>query len=391
MQQTKKLYDIDAYLKEFTAEVLAVTEGETDDDVILSATAFFPEEGGQSCDTGTIGGYPVVQVSLDKDGVITHTLRGKTDLKVGDTVRGILDFAPRYRKMQHHTGEHLLSGLAHRLFGAENVGFHLGEDDVTMDLDLPLDRYALDKIETLANEAVWKNLPVTAAYPAPELLPTLSYRSKLDLKENVRIVTIADYDDCACCAPHVAMTGEIGMIKILNYMNYKGGVRLHIVCGGDALADYRSRYASILEISNLLSVKQGEVVSGVKQLQNALIDAKRAENALRNRILDEAIKSLPTAVTDENLLVFAPLLEARQLREFVNCGVTRTNGIFAAFSGSDDEGYSFILGAKSTDLRPFVKEMNAALSGRGGGSKEMVQGAVKAAEKDVRAFFAQKQ
>ena len=391
MQQTKKLYDDDAYCQTFTAEVMSVTPTEQGDNVVLSATAFFPEEGGQSCDTGTIGGYPVVQVSLDKNGVITHTLRSKTALKVGDTVQGILDFAPRYRKMQHHTGEHLLSGLAHRLFGAENVGFHLGEDDVTMDLDLPLDRYALDQIEALANEAVWKNLPVTATYPDPALLPSLSYRSKLDLKENVRIVTIKDYDDCACCAPHVAMTGEIGMIKILNYMNYKGGVRLHIVCGKDALEDYRSRYASILEISNLLSVKQGEVVAGVKQLQNALIDAKRAENALRNRILDEAIKSLPVDPAPENLLVFVPLLEARQLREFVNCGVTRTGGIFAAFSGSDDDGYSFILGAKSTDLRPFVKEMNLALNGRGGGSKEMVQGAVKTSEEAIRAFFAEKQ
>ena len=391
MQQTKKLYDSDAYCREFTAEVLSVTPTDKGDDVVLSATAFFPEEGGQSCDTGTIGGHPVVQVSLDQNGVITHTLREKTDLKVGDTVPCILDFAPRYRKMQHHTGEHLLSGLAHRLFGAENVGFHLGEDDVTMDLDLPLDRYALDQIEALANEAVWKNLPVTATYPDPALLPSLSYRSKLDLKENVRIVTIEDYDDCACCAPHVAKTGEIGMIKILNYMNYKGGVRLHIVCGKDALEDYRSRYASILEISNLLSVKQGEVVQGVKQLQNALIDAKRAENALRNRILDEAIKSLPQDTQEKDLLVFAPLLEARQLREFVNCGVTRTSAIFAAFSGNDDDGYSFILGAKSTDLRPFVKEMNLALNGRGGGSREMVQGAVKATEENIRAFFESKQ
>ena len=391
MQQTKKLYDDNAYCREFTAEVLVITSTDNGDNVVLSATAFFPEEGGQSCDTGTLGGYPVAHVSLDPNGVITHTLSGNTTLKVGDTVTGLLDFAPRYRKMQHHTGEHLLSGLAHRLFGAENVGFHLGEDDVTMDLDLPLDRYALDQIETLANEAVWKNLPITAVYPDPELLPTLSYRSKLDLKENVRIVTIEDYDDCACCAPHVAMTGEIGMIKILNYMNYKGGVRLHIVCGGDALKDYRSRYASILEISNLLSVKQDEVVSGVKQLQNALVDAKRSENALRNRILDETIKSLPVDITEENLLVFAPLLEARQLREFVNCGVTRTSGIFAAFSGNDDDGYNFILGAKAIDLRPFVKEMNLVLNGRGGGSKEMVQGAIKCKEADIRAFFAQKQ
>ena len=385
---TERLYYEDSHLFDFTAAVLRCERDGEIWKTVLDRTAFFPEGGGQPGDRGTLGGVRVADTH-EKNGEVIHFC--EAPLPEGETVSGAVDRELRLGRMQNHSGEHIFSGTAHRLFGCSNVGFHMSEDGMTLDFDCEMDAEQVRRIETLANEAVWKNLPVTAAYPAPELLPTLSYRSKLDLKENVRIVTIADYDDCACCAPHVAMTGEIGMIKILNYMNYKGGVRLHIVCGGDALVDYRSRYASILEISNLLSVKQGEVVSGVKQLQNALIDAKRAENALRNRILDEAIKSLPTAVTDENLLVFAPLLEARQLREFVNCGVTRTNGIFAAFSGSDDEGYSFILGAKSTDLRPFVKEMNAALSGRGGGSKEMVQGAVKAAEKDVRAFFAQKQ
>ena len=288
--------------------------------------------------------------------------------------------------MQHHTGEHIISGLAHRLYGAENVGFHLGEDDVTMDLDIELDRYALDKIEGLANEAIYKNLAVTARYPAPEELKTLKYRSKLNLTDGVRIVTVENYDDCACCAPHVARTGEIGMIKILDFMRYKGGVRLHIKCGMDALLDYRTRYTQALHISNLLSAKQGEIVSAVEQLQQALIEEKRAQNELRRRILEEELKRLPESVSG-NLTVFAPLLEARELRELVNVGKTRCTGIFGAFSGDDASGYSYIMGSESVDLRASAKEINAALSGRGGGSKEMIQGSVKASAEAIRSYF----
>lgn len=381
---TEKLYDIDAYATAFTSEVLSCTETAQGCEVVLASTLFFPEEGGQACDTGTIDGIPVSHVALGKDGVITHVL--PSPLPVGKTVTGEIEFAPRYRKMQHHTGEHLLSGLAHRLYGANNVGFHLGADDVTMDLDVELDRYALDRIEELANEAIYRNLPVTARYPSPEELIAMTYRAKLDLSENVRIVTIEEYDDCACCAPHVRSTGEIGLVKILDYMNYKGGVRLHIVCGMDALLDYRTRYGQVLRISNLLSAKQNEIVSAVEQLQNALIEEKRAQNALRNRILEEEIRRLPEAVNG-NLIVFSPLLEARQLRELANAGKTHCSGIFGAFAGDDENGYSYILGSSSVDLKAKAKEINEALSGRGGGSKEMIQGSVKATAECIRKYF----
>ena len=385
LPKTEKLYDLDAYATTFDATVLSCEPDGDGYRVILNRTLFFPEEGGQACDTGTLGGIAVTHVALTKEETILHTL--SAPLPVGETVTGVLDFAPRYRKMQHHTGEHIISGLAHRLYGAENVGFHLGEDDVTMDLDIELDRYALDKIEGLANEAIYKNLAVTARYPAPEELKTLKYRSKLNLTDGVRIVTVENYDDCACCAPHVARTGEIGMIKILDFMRYKGGVRLHIKCGMDALLDYRTRYTQALQISNLLSAKQGEIVSAVEQLQQALIEEKRAQNELRRRILEEELKRLPESVSG-NLTVFAPLLEARELRELVNVGKTRCTGIFGAFSGDDAQGFTYIMGSGSVDLRAAAKEINASLSGRGGGSKEMIQGSVKASEEAIRGYFA---
>ena len=384
LPKTEKLYDLDAYATTFDATVLSCEQDGDGYRVILDRTLFFPEEGGQACDTGTLGGHAVTHVALTDAKTILHTL--SAPLSVGETVTGVLDFAPRYRKMQHHTGEHIISGLAHRLYGAENVGFHLGEDDVTMDLDIELDRYALDKIEGMANEAIYKNLAVTARYPDVEELKTLIYRSKLNLTDGVRIVTVENYDDCACCAPHVARTGEIGMIKILDFMRYKGGVRLHIKCGMDALLDYRTRYTQALQISNLLSAKQCEIVSAVEQLQNSLVEEKRAQNELRRRILLEELKRLPASVSG-NLTVFAPLLEARELRELVNVGKTRCTGIFGAFSGDDESGYSYIMGAETVDLRASAKEINASLSGRGGGSKEMIQGSVKASAEAIRGYF----
>ncbi|MBR2906525.1 MAG: alanyl-tRNA editing protein [Clostridia bacterium] len=382
---TKKLYDLDAYETEFSAEVLSCTAENDGYAVILDRTLFFPEEGGQACDTGRLGGIPVLCVRLEGDGTITHLL--PSPLPVGETVKGEIDFAPRFRKMQHHTGEHILSGLAHRLYGAENVGFHLGDTDVTMDLDVSLDRYALDRIEDLANEAIYKNLPVSARYLTKDEIKTAVYRSKLDLTENVRVVTVQDYDDCACCAPHVARTGEIGVIKILDFMRYKGGVRLHIACGADALRDYRTRYAQAVAISNLLSAKQEEIVEAVEQLQSTLVEEKRAQNSLRRNILEEELKRLPDAPVAGNLAVFSPLLEARQLRELVNAGVTRCSGIFAAFAGSDESGYTYVMGSKTVDLRSSSKEINTALSGRGGGSEEMIQGSAGASEKEIRAYL----
>lgn len=383
--RTEKLYDLDAYATAFTARVLSSEQENDRYAVTLDRTLFFPEEGGQECDTGTLGGVNVLHVRLEADGTITHLL--PAPLAVGATVEGEIDFPTRFRKMQHHTGEHILSGIAHSLYRAENVGFHLGADNVTMDLSVPLDRYALDKIEDLANEAVSKDLPVTARYLTPEEIKTAAYRSKLDLKENVRVVTVEGIDDCACCAPHVARTGEIGLVKILDAMSYKGGTRLTIVCGRDALLDYRARYRDTLSLSNLLSAKQSELVEAVEQLKDALAREKRAQNELRKAILDEEITRLGDGVTDGNRVVFAPLLDTRELRTLVNVGVTRCTGIFVALSGTDSDGYSYIAGSKAVDLRAKAKELNAALNGRGGGSSEMIQGSVKASEKEIRRFF----
>jgi len=225
---TLKLYDTDSYATEFDAVVLSCNECEKGYEIVLDRTVFFPEEGGQCCDRGTLNGYDITDVQI-KSNVIYHY--SDTKFEIGAKVHGIIDFKLRFRNMQNHTGEHIICGIAHKLYGYENVGFHLGEDYVTMDLSGPLSKKQVHELELLANEAIYKNVSVTAYYPGKEKIKNMFYRGKSDIEGDIRIVRIKDYDVCACCAPHVAKTGEIGIIKIIDYTPHRGGMRLTILCG----------------------------------------------------------------------------------------------------------------------------------------------------------------
>ena len=381
MQKTIRLFDQDSYMQAFDATVLACEACEERFAVILDATAFFPEEGGQSADSGTLHTANVLDVQ-EKDGVITHY----TDmpLHVGTTVHGKLYFPARYLKMQIHSGEHIVSGLMHRKYGFTNVGFHLG-GEITMDFDGELTRAQLDEIEDEANRIIYQNVAITAEYPSAPTLAATAYRSKLDLQENVRLVTIGEYDICACCAPHVARTGEIGLIKLLDAIRYKGGMRIHFLAGSAALAHYRKTWSDVAALSAMLSVQQSEVISGV-QRREAEIEKRGATIAsLRRQLLDYKIAALEQ--TEGNLCIFTDDPDMLSLRLLVNAGVEKCTGICAAFFGNDQEGYRYIMGASHTDLKALSKQINAALGGKGGGSAQMIQGSCTAAESEIRAYM----
>ena len=381
MQKTIRLFDKDSYLQSFDAIVLSCESHENGFAVVLDQTAFFPEEGGQSADTGTLGDARVLDVQ-ERDGVICHYT--SDPLQAGTKVHGQLDFDERYRKMQIHSGEHIVSGLMHRKYGFNNVGFHLG-GEITMDFDGELSREQLNQIEDEANRIIYENVAITAEYPSSEVLAATEYRSKLDLSENVRLVTIGEYDACACCAPHVARTGEIGMIKLLDAIRYKGGMRIHFLAGSAALAHYRKTWQDVAQLSAMLSVKQSEVVEGV-QKKEADIEKKAALiSSLRRQLLDYKIAALQH--TDGNLCIFTDDPDMLSLRLLVNAGVQQCTGICAAFSGNDADGYRYIMGSASADLKMLSKPINAALGGKGGGSAQMIQGSCTASEQVIREYF----
>ncbi len=381
MQKTIRLFDKDSYMQAFDATVLCCEQADGRFAVVLDATAFFPEEGGQSADSGKLDHANVLDVQ-EKDGVITHYT--DAPLCVGSTVHGQLDFPARYLKMQNHSGEHIVSGLMHRKYGYSNVGFHLG-GEITMDFDGELTRAQLDEIEDEANRIIYANVAITAEYPSSEVLAATEYRSKLDLSENVRLVTIGEYDVCACCAPHVSRTGEIGMIKLLDAIRYKGGMRIHFLAGSAALAHYRKTWSDVATLSAMLSVKQSEVVEGVQRREAEIEKRSATIAALRRQLLDYKIAALEQ--TEGNLCIFTDDPDMLSLRLLVNAGTLKCTGICAAFSGNDADGYRYIMGAQHADLRSLAKQINAALGGKGGGSAQMIQGSCTAAESKIRAYM----
>ena len=376
---TEKLYYLDSHMFEFEAEVLECRELERGYGIILDRTAFFPEGGGQPADTGVIGGVAVTDVQ-ERGGEIIHyssapAALGRYSCRV--------DREQRLRRMQNHSGEHIISGIVHRLYGFNNVGFHLGAE-MTMDFDGELTRRQLDEIEDLANKAVYENLPVKAYYPTDEELKQLDYRSKLDLKENVRIVEIKGVDVCACCAPHVKSTGEIGIIKILDFEKYKGGVRLLVKCGTDALRDYREKYKSVLEISNLLSAKQPEVSLSVVKLNEQLSAEKAAAAALKRRLIAE--KAAGFAPDTDKTAVFENGLDIKELQLLADVLCKKAGGIRGAFSGADG-AFSFAICGEETALGDFFAKFKAAFNTRGGGRNGIRQGTVCADRAEIERLF----
>ena len=378
---TEKLYYIDAYISSFTATVLSVSVLDDGYAVILDRTAFFPNEGGQSADTGTISSARVIDVT-ERDGVVIH--KTNMALSVGETVECSLDFKDRYEKMKCHTAEHILCGIMHRLYGAENIGFHLGDDVVTFDVSPVLTREQLNYVEDIANSIIAKNVSVTSAFPTAAELAEMEYRAKLDITENVRIVTIGEYDSCACCAPHVSRTGEIGLIKMLDFCKHRGGTRINMVAGERALLDYRTRYTASQRISALTSTPQADIVDAVLALQkerDGLKTQLKERGMALVRMHSEALRE-----TNGNAVSFFTDLDAEEIREFVNLTVSKVGGMVVALWGTDGD-YKYIIGSMHVDLKFASKDINAALNGRGGGKKEMIQGTFHATADEIISFF----
>ncbi len=368
---TQKLYDIDSHLKEFTATVLSCENKK----VILDKTAFFPEGGGQTADKGFIDGIRVLDVKEEK-GEIYHIL--ENDIEVGKTVECAIDWEERFDKMQNHSGEHIISGIVHSLYGYDNIGFHLSDSEMTMDFSGMLTREDIIKIEALANEVIYRNAKINCYYP--ENIKDLEYRSKLELEENVRIVEIEGCDMCACCAPHVNTASEIGIIKILDFCKNKGGIRLWAVCGKRALKDYNNRYLSELEISALLCAPQSEIAKAVKKQAEQIDALKYQIGGLKRRIIESFTS---TYKPDKPITaVFQDGFDIKELQLLSDALYKQNAGIRAVFSGNGSE-YSFAVCGDTEKLDVWFKEFKGKLTVRGGGRNGMVQGTVLNSQEEI--------
>lgn len=378
---TEKLYYQDSHISEFDAVVVNCEPAEKGYKVVLNRTTFFPEGGGQYADTGTLGGVHVFDAH-EKDGIVYHYTDGA--LTVGETVHGSIDWDKRFESMQQHTGEHIISGLVHGRFGYNNVGFHLGADYCTMDFDGPISREELKEIELAANSIVYQNLDIEVLYPKKEELKNLEYRSKIEIEGQVRIVNIPGVDTCACCAPHVKKTGEIGNIKLVNMVNYKGGERIYMLCGFRALSDHAKKEENAKAISTLLCAKEEEIAEAVEHLKEEQMSLKSRVADLQQKLLRYQAQEID--VSGEIVTVFDRGLSGNAPRELMNLLVERGAKVCAVFAGTDEEGYRYVIGSHTEDVRPLCKKLNGAFAGPGGGKPEMVQGSLKGTKEEIEKF-----
>ena len=376
---TEKLFYVDSHMITFSAVVKACENKGDYYEAVLDRTAFFPEGGGQYADTGIIDGVKVFDAQ-EKDGLIYHKMEGP--LEVGKTVEGTIDWEERFSKMQNHSGEHIVSGLVHQMFGYDNVGFHMGKDAITMDFNGVLTKEDLKVIEQKANEAVAKNFDIEILYPSKEELSEIVYRSKIEIEGQVRIVRFPGYDVCACCAPHMNKTGEIGLIKLLGLQNYKGGVRVSMLCGFRALADYNEKAEQVKSISVMLSARENEVAQEVSKLKEELLAQKNKMYELQKTLLKYKVDAVPE--NEELVVMFDSELEGNGPRELMNMLLEKNAKIAAVFAGSDSEGYRYVMGSKTVDVRPIAKILNTTFNGRGGGKPEMVQGSLFGGQEEIK-------
>ncbi len=380
------LYYDSAYIKEFEAQVLSCQEGKKGWEITLSATAFYPEGGGQPADTGLLGNVRVTDVH-EKDGQVVHYTDGP--LPVGEMVRGVIDWDRRFQHMQEHSGEHLVSGLIHQRFGYDNVGFHMGTDEVTIDFNGVLEWGDLMAIEEKANGMIWENLEISAVYPEKDELDAMEYRSKKELTGAVRIVSIPGGDVCACCGTHVERTGEIGLVKFLSMIHYKGGVRISLLCGKRAVEDYERKRDQVQKISVLLSARPGEISRAVEKLKDEEAKLQEKLVAAYDKLIASEVRDIKEG--DGDIFILEPDFEAIQLRHLVNRLLEEKKGkTVLALGGAAEGSFLYVLGSRDGDMRRLSRELNGLLNGRGGGSAQMAQGTFFATKDQLQAILKEK-
>lgn len=365
---TERLFEKNAYCRNFDATVVSCEEKDGFFFVVLDKTAFFPEGGGQAPDKGTINGINVLDVQ-EKDGIIYH--KTEKGLNINETVNCEIDWEFRFSRMQSHSGEHIVSGVVHSLFGYDNVGFHMSEKTMTVDFSGPLTAEDIAKVELESNKAIYKNAPITATYPTKEELVKTDYRSKIEPRDGIRLITIEGVDCCACCAPHPAFTGEIGVIKIIDFCPHKGGTRIEMVAGINAFLDYSALHSSVKSVMNLLSAKRDAISVSVEKLQETANNLKYENSKISKKL---ALASLKPVTINGCAYAINENMSYDDLRECANNLIDNGTRKCILLSETDTGSFIYVVSSSENDVRSIVAGLNTTFNGKGGGKDNYAQG-----------------
>lgn len=376
--QTHRLYYDDAYLKTFTARVVERLKYAGRSALVLDRTAFYPTGGGQPHDLGRLGPIPVVDVIERESGGVLHVLAAEL---AADEVHGELDWARRFDHMQQHTGQHILSQAFVQIAHAETVGFHLGQDTLTIDLNRAgLAPSIIERAEELANQVVFEDRPVTARFVAPSELGALPLRAPPKVSQDIRVVQVEGFDVSACGGTHVARTGQIGLIKIVKVDRRGGESRVEFCCGGRALADYRRKHAVLTQASAGLSIGYEELGEAIARLQAEAKEARKkwseAEGQLMLYEADELVASARPAGTLALVVRAWPDREAVHLR-LVARRIVERPGMVALLGSSGGERSAFVFARSAdvgVDMAAWLRQAAGRIGGKGGGQPDLAQG-----------------
>ena len=403
--KTEKIFDTDAFIKTNNARVLKCTPSEREGyknlyEVITDSSIFAPEGGGQNSDEGFFDDIKVVDVQ-EFDGELIHFLEKEIPID-SDTVQKI-NFDLRFRRMQNHNAEHLICGLIHKKFGYDNVGFLLSESrdkdggllgiEAIMDVDGPISAEDLKEIELNANRAIAENVPIYAVLPTVEEAKNIPYRSKLDISENLRLVIIDGYDVCACCAPCLDSSAQIQLVKIVDFMPHRGGMRITLKAGLDAIDDYIKLHDDNRESMKILSCERGECAAAVKRMNDKLTEAHEEKVSLKRQITVMLEKELREKILNSNdtFVVYpADDIDEIQARTLINDNIALAEKVIIILFEKTENTYRFVAGKNDKltgiSLKALAAKMRDGLNARGGGSEQMIQGSIQAEEKDIIDF-----
>jgi alanyl-tRNA synthetase len=389
---TTKLYQIDTYLQNWTAEITSANKYEDKDDlweIMLNQTAFFPEGGGQSCDLGYIGAYEVIDVQESGEQVI-HTIKvpeGVQAPSTGMQAECSLDWPRRFDNMQRHCGEHILSGIFFDLFGGVNRGFHMGQDYMTIDISLEAKpeitqityEMALEA-ELGANKVIWSNAPVTVLrFDSREEAEKMPLRKALAFDEDISIVCVGSVEnaaDCvACCGTHPSTAGQVGVLKIYKVENYKGMFRIYFEAGQRALNDYRAKHNILTDLSNKYSSSIEDFPAKLKSQEDKLAEAKNELFHIKKAFTDNECAKLDEILsqTSEKVVTYnVPQLPLDDTFNMAKRYMSNCNKLIMLYSEKDT---SYILVSDgSIDCGKLVKEYASFYKGKGGGNKVSARG-----------------
>ena len=395
---TERLYYQDATCKTFAAQIVERLSHDGHLAVVLDRTAFYPAGGGQPNDRGKLGDVLVVDViERDTDSAVLHildlTADARTFGKVGDEVIGELDWPRRFDLMQQHTGQHILSQAFIAVADAETVGFHLTDDTLTIDLDKKnLQPDDIDRAEDLANQVVFEDRPVTARFVTAAELAKLPLRKPPKVESNIRIVEVEGFDWSPCGGTHVARTGQIGLIKIVNLDRQSDGMRIEFHCGWRALADYRRKHQMISQVASALSVGYGELDQALSRMQVESKDLRKRLAEAEGKLLIYEVAELDAAAQDhgEFRLIARAWADREALHLRTLAKKLASKPKMVALLGSSGAQPMFVF-ARSPDLAfdlvPLVRGTIERIGGKGGGGKpDFAQGGGPSASEDqVRA------